>query len=330
MTAAATIETITVIRARGRRLAKVIRGDGTVEGYDSARRVDLVQLNIPNLLALELLLRWLERQQDCCVVRGGIADAARVCHVRRLLHADPKTGDIPTLRDVPRRWVAFDFDDVPRPENVAVSDLVACARVAIRALPKVFHDTACIAQATARHGITSGVVRLRLWHWLDRPANGAELRRWLHGVPVDHSVFGAVQPIYTAAPLFCGGATDPLDERLIRVQGARAIVPVPPASALTPPPPRMAVTPDAGRAARYGFTALTAATARVVRAADGIRHPTLLAEACGLAGLVSRGLLPDCTAATALAGAAEMAGLPAAEAASIIAWALAHPRKAAR
>src|SRR6516165_1593984 len=75
-------------------------------------------------------------------------------------------------------------------------------------------------------GIAPGI-RLRLWFWLARATTGAELRRWLQGVPVDHSIFGAAQPIYTAAPLFCAGAADPLKERLSMVPGARHAVSVP-------------------------------------------------------------------------------------------------------
>jgi len=177
-------------------------------------------------------------------------------------------------------------------------------------------------------GIAPGI-RLRLWFWLARATTGAELRRWLQGVPVDHSIFGAAQPIYTAAPLFCAGAADPLKERLSMVPGARHAVSVPRAAALAPParPRPMPVTTDTCGAARYGFAALTAATARVVRATAGTRHPTLLAEARGLAGLIDRRLLTEHTVTTALIGAAEMAGLPAAEAQSIVAWAMTHPRE---
>jgi hypothetical protein len=52
----------------------------------------------------------------------------------------------------------------------------------------------------------------------------------------------------------------------------------------------------------------------------------LLAEALGLARLVARGLLSASTVSRALGGAAEMVGLPAAEVAAAIAWALAHSR----
>ena len=141
-------ETITVIRAHGRRLAKLIRADGTIEDYDRARTVDLFEVGIADLAALESLLRRLEKKRECCVVRGAVVDAGNA--VRRLLHPDPFTGDVPTLRDVPRRWVALDFDSLPRPQHVLANDVLACAGAALRALPEAFQETCCTVQATAR------------------------------------------------------------------------------------------------------------------------------------------------------------------------------------
>jgi hypothetical protein len=163
---------ITIIRAHGRRLAKLIRDEGTIEACDRARTFDLIEMNIADLAAVEWLLRNLQTRRDCCVVRGAIANAASARRVRRLLHPDLETGDGPTLREVRGRWVTFDFGSLPLPEHVAVCDLFACARAVIRVLPKPFKGTCCIVQATARHGIAPGI-RLRLWYWLDRPITGA-------------------------------------------------------------------------------------------------------------------------------------------------------------
>jgi hypothetical protein len=318
-------DTITVLRARGRRLAKLIRDDGTIDSYDSARLFDLVSLPVAGLNVLAQLLEILEQRPDCCIVRGAIAAPLRTRGVRRLLHFDPATGDAPTLCEVPRRWVALDIDRVPRPASIAPTDLQGCATVAIEALPAAFRVARYIVQATAGHGIKPGL-RLRLWFWLDRPTTGIELKRWLRAAPVDHSIFGAAQIIYTAAPLFVAGVPDPLTERLIMMTGAVAEVAVPSSSALAPAVRRTPPGIDAIGASRYGTAALMSATARVARAGEGSRHPTLLAEALGLAPLVQRGLLTASTVSRALSGAAEMVGLPATEAAAAIAWALTHPR----
>jgi hypothetical protein len=318
-------DTITIVCAHHRRLAKLIRGDGEIVGYDAARTIDLDAVAIGDLGALRPLLTQLLRRPDCAVVRGGIADPARSRGVRRLLHPDPDTGDEATLRDVPRQWLALDIDGLPRPGGIEFGNLPACARVAVAQLPAAFHGARCIVQATASHGIAPGV-RLRLWYWLSRPTGGAELRRWLRSAPVDHSVFGAVQPIYTAAPIFVDGARDPLPERMSMVPGTMEAVGVPAASELMPPrQPPAAVIGETATAGRYGFAALVSATARVARATDGTRHATLLAEARGLVRLVESGALTPHDVTVALSGAAGMAGLADREAAAVIGWALVHP-----
>lgn len=318
-------DSVTVLRARGRRLAKAIRSDYTIDDYDSARLFDLFAVPVDGLDKHLKLLDALSNRSDCCVVRGAIADPANTRGVRRLVHPDNETGDEPTLIDAPRRWLALDLDGLERPAIIAASDLASCAAIAIRALPIQFQDVACIAQATAGHGIKPGI-RMRLWFWLGRATTGIELRRWLRGAPVDHSVFGPGQMIYTATPVFHAGAQDPLGERIVVLHGANEVVPVPSSSTLMTPPrrPIMEMTVNGGGISRYGFAALCAATARVTRAADGARHPTLLAEATGLADLVSRNHLTAKAVADALCGAAGRAGLPEQEAADVIAWALAR------
>jgi hypothetical protein len=150
---------ITILHARGRRLAKAVRGDGEIEGYDSAKTVDLFETAIADLKALEGLLRRLEPRGDCCVVRGSIADPSRVTAVRRLLYRDAETGDEPTLREVPRRWLALDFDTLPLPEGVEPEDLIACARAAIESLSEEFLWVRTVVQATAGHGLKPGLRR---------------------------------------------------------------------------------------------------------------------------------------------------------------------------
>jgi hypothetical protein len=301
-------DAITIIRARGRRLAKAIHADGTIEAYDAARTVDLVEIPIADLAALERLLLRLEHRWDCCIVRGGVADQTRVRGVRRLLHPDPATGDTPTLRDVPRRWLALDFDRLPRPDEITAQDLVACARIAIEALPDAFREVQGIVQATARHGISPDM-HLRLWYWLDRPTSGAEVKQWLRGAPVDTSVFGAAQVIYTAAPMFLPGDCDPLLTRLATVPGMLVEVTVPPAAVLAPPRIEARIS---------GVVPDNLALAGIVRAIAcarlGERNNVLYWAACRLAEHVRARLLDHATALAILCEASRYAGLPPAEA----------------
>ena len=323
-------DSITVIRARrGKRLAKIIRPDGITD-YDAAFHYDLFERRVFDLDAIHRLLTVLLHRPDCAVVRGVPLDADRMLNVRRLAFRDPDTGDWPTLGEAPHHWLALDLDNVARPDALPPSNLAACGALAIRRLPAAFKDARCLVQASASHGIKPGV-RLRLWYWLDRQTTELELKRWLQGTPADPSVFRIAQPIYTAAPIFAGGAHDHLPVRLFVLCGTRATVPVPSAAALAPPPrppPAPLPAPNSRGAGIYAFAALRGATARVAQARQGSRHGTLIAAARSLAPFVSAGLLAESDVRAALGGAIKHAGKEAEEAEAVWAWAIAHPSAA--
>jgi hypothetical protein len=300
---------VTLLRAHGRRLAKVVTAAGGIIDYDLARIFDLAEVSVASLGELADLLGGLERRRDYCVVRGAVADPRRLKGVRRLVYRDPATGEEPTLREAARRWVALDFDGLPRPGWIAPADLLGWACVAVRGLPAAFRRARFIVQATSSHGLKPGV-RLRLWCWLSRPASGAELKYWLRGAAVDRSVFAPAQLVYTAAPVFLTGAFDPLPYRLAMMPGD-AEVAVPGISRLRPKssPGRLVEAlegpADVGRLVRF-----------VETAAAGERNRRLYWAACRLAEqhIAGHGAL--------LEGAAVRAGLSAIEAAATVRSAL--------
>jgi hypothetical protein len=259
------------------------------------------------------------------VVRGTILDPARAARVRRLLHPDAATGDAPTLREAPRRWLALDVDGLELPLGADPRDLAACARAVLPHLPAEFRIARAVVTATASHAIKPGA-RLRLWYWLSRPVGGAEAARWLRDAPVDASIFGAAQPIYTAAPMFMG-MPDPLPRRVVILGGAERVA-APDPAALAPPPPRSAPPatprPAAAVAGRYALAALTRAAARVAAASVNSRHDTAKAEAWGLARLVRVGLLSEAEVKRVIGDALAAAGKSAAEGEAVAAWAIAH------
>ncbi|MDI3307833.1 MAG: hypothetical protein QJR07_12095 [Acetobacteraceae bacterium] len=319
---------LTVLRARGRRLCKVIRADGTLIPYDAARTFDLHHEPLADLAALADLLRRLLSCRDAAVVRGAILDPARTRRVRRLLHPDAETGDAPTLREVPRRWLALDVDGLDLPPGTDPRDLAACARAVLPHLPAEFRHARAVVTATASHGIKPGA-RLRLWYWLTRPASGAEAAQWLRGAPVDASIFTPAQVIYTAAPLREAGAADPVPCRLAILPGAAEVVRVPPPLALAPPPrvlpamPPRRVTGNHGRD-RYAAAALARAAESVARAPVNSRHLTAKREAWAVARFVRAGLLTEAEVKDAIGAALEAAGKARSEGEKVAAWAVAH------
>jgi hypothetical protein len=320
----APLDTITVLRcARGLRLAKVIQSTKTVD-YDSARTFDAWSVPAGSLDDLHKLISRLIDSPRFCIVRGALVDGQKAKNIRRLVHADPKTGDAPTLCEAPRRWVALDVEGVDTPSHIPAADLEACARYAVQRLPLAFRQVACVVQATAGHGRKPDI-RLRLWFWLSRPTSGGELNRWMRGSPADPSVFRAAQIIYTAAPIF-EGCEDHLPRRLLRLEGA-PVVEVPSPAALAPPrppPSKLMPLPDSAGASRYAWAALRNAKARVARAPINSRHPTCVQESRSLARFVEAGLLTSAQVTSAMGEALQDAGKTKEEGEAVALWGLAH------
>ncbi|MBP0446707.1 hypothetical protein J8J14_18175 [Roseomonas sp. SSH11] len=316
-------DTLTILRSRGRRLAKLIRAGGDVQGYDSARTYDMHSVSFDGLEGLRDHLAALAHRPEHCVVRGAILDPNYTKGVRRLVHPDKETGERPTLVDAPCRLVALDCDGIPAPEGMDRRDLDACGILARLTMPAAFHNVACIVQATAGHAIKPGL-RLRLWFLLERALTGADCQRWLRGVPgVDPSTLRAAQVTYTAAPLFVDMA-DPLPRRLAMLPGLDAVAC--PTEAELQPPPRPAASPSRAVSAetsdRYVRAALMRACSNIATAAEGARHPTAVAEAWGLARFVVAGTMTADEVIRAVDGALEQAGKPKGEGAKIAAWAV--------
>ena len=310
---------MTLATACGRRLCKTRYANGRVDDYSAARIFDLTAVQAHDLATLAGLLGVLAGRRDTCVLRGAIRDPHRSQGVRRLLHPDASTGDAPTLAETPRAWLALDLDGLPLPAGTDPRDLHLCGRVARAALPAPFHGAACVVAATAGHGFKDGA-RLRLWFLLDRALSGDECKRWLRDAPVDLSVFGAVQPIYTAAPLFRGMA-DPLPVRLVTLDGAERVAPPAETQHVRAAPHTPGLLQRPGQ---YALHALTRAYGAVAAAPEGARHPTAVAEAWGLALLVEHGLLAESDVARAIDHALQVAGKPAGEGQKIVTWAVAQ------
>ena len=281
---------LVVLHARGRRLAKRIRTDGSVVDYDDAKHFDAVEIGVRDLDHLAERLTELLPLADRCIVRGSLVHGSPATRIRRLLHPDPKNGDESTLYEVPRRWVAIDVDGVERPAGIPATDIAGCAQAAIQCLPAEFHGRRCVAVATGSHGVKRGI-RMRLWYWLAGAATRRVLQPWFFGIQgVDLATFRPVQCIYTAAPVLAVGVADPVPDRLVALPG-EPLVPIRP---LPPPVPREArgqtgqagqagrsAPPSSGcRSDRYRDAALAGIKAELLRTNEGQRHHALVAAAC--------------------------------------------------
>jgi hypothetical protein len=146
---------------------------------------------------------------------------------------------LPTFEDCPRFWTIFDVDRISVPEHMAgdwVDEPDAAVEHVLALLPEPFRTATCWWSLSSSAAVpdkagreVSALFKLKLAFWLDRPLLGAELKRWMiaEKVPVDTSVFGAVQLIYLARPTFGPGLHDPVPRRSGIWQGEVDAVAVP-------------------------------------------------------------------------------------------------------
>ena len=133
-------------------------------------------------------------------------------------------------------------------------------------LPDPFQEASCWWQATSGAGIKPGI-RCRLWFKLSRDIADGEAKGWLAGYPVDSSIFCAVTPHYTAAPILGPGVADPVARRHGSRQGLVDTVEVPDELQAVAPIAREAVVLDGAELSDNAIAALTAA----VRASPTVR-----------------------------------------------------------
>lgn len=316
-------DAMTVLSTKGPAATKII-GPGPdgrlaiLEGYSLAARFSVASWPVGGVDDLYFTLLRLERKPQALAVRADGLPGINPGDCRRRLHAHRgPDGTLipPCCVPVPRRWAALDFDSIDPPPGLDwPSDIPAAVAYLATLLPPQFAGVSAVAQITASAGIKPGV-RLRLWYWFDRRVSDAELARWLQGAPVDTVSWRAVQPIYTARPLF-RGCRDPLSQRLFLVRGQRDAVPVPdlPESASPHPVSSARRSLARGRSPAYAKAALHRecdAVARTAPSGSGTagRHEALNSAAFKLGRFVRSGELAAADVVAGLLWAARAAGL---------------------
>ena len=185
------VDTWTILRSRGPRLAKLHTPEGTL-GYERAKVFQWTTVEVESLSDWAEILRKLESKPLQCVIRGVVREGITSKLVER---------NAQTFQDPGHHLIPLDLDD---DEGRTVSELIAL-------LPEAFHAAPYILQWTASHGIKPGT-RCRLWFWGDTPTTGVQLKHALRDTPCDPAIFRVVQPIYTASPIF-QGVEDPVERR---------------------------------------------------------------------------------------------------------------------
>ena len=203
---------------RDRKTDKVIVNGYGKETFFSVTTVDLT--GFPHLCRY---LETLTQRSTMFVIRGEpLSDTDRK-KTRRLIHADPETGECPTFEPAARLWFAVDIDKVRKPAAIdPVADPEGAIEYLIGLLPPELHDASCWWQFTCSQNLPGNEETLsaRLWFWLTEPLDDAALTRWGRAANksaghklIDDSIYRAIQPHYVANPIFEDGILDPLPRR---------------------------------------------------------------------------------------------------------------------
>lgn len=244
-----TESTVTVLRTGGGRFMAtktfVRCEDGTIDVIPYRAGKFFTVESVPVATADDLfgLVERLESDPHALIVGGKPRDLSKRS-IRRTMRTD---GD---LVDASRRFVEADVDGLPLPEGLnAVRDPESAIKHALARMGEPWASADCRWQLSASAGMpgTEGLLRARIWFWLDKAMDGAELKYALRSV--NHRLGGGLRkPIvdwrmavpnhvhYVARPLFIG-MPDPVPVRsgTIRASGPLKTALLEPA-ALTPQP----------------------------------------------------------------------------------------------
>ena len=210
---------ITLLVCQNGIAAKTFRADGAIS-YRAGMHFRWNEVLCSSLADLHQTLIAIEDRREVFVIRGEPCDRSKPDQtVRRLVNG----GDA-AFRDVPRHWIMLDIDGVPALAGVDPVSPEALSHV-VGLLPAEFQGVSFIAQWSSSAGLEPGLIKVHLWYWLENPLGSHDLRVWAKGLAplIDPALFNAVQPHYTARPIF-DGLPDPVPARTLLVELERASV----------------------------------------------------------------------------------------------------------
>ena len=208
------------------------------QGYNAGTRFRVDAVLVEGVGDIAAGLAALERDATALVIRGRMkpAQARRVDDCPRRCHDLPD--DPAPFETAPRRWAALDFDSVPCRGGVDPTDPMLAGGAVRLLLPDWARRASYVAQLTSGAGRKPGL-RCDYGPGATEPVADGEWKRLLRDAPVDLALFSAVQPHFTAAPIFADPALDPC------IDGRLAVLPGEPELAVPPAPePRRAEQHD--------------------------------------------------------------------------------------
>ncbi len=188
------------------------------EPYDAGFLFTPHRVEVSSLEDLAQELEGLRTQPRCMLIRDSLkADAQRSPLGLVARRRVDRPGDPAPFEHARHHWAMFDADATASVFDPA--DQQGSVERWRAALPEALRKAKGIFQFSASQHL-SETVRGHLFVWLDEPHGNVELARWSIRNGLDPAVFHAVQPLYTADPIFAEGVDDPLAPRaLVHLDG---------------------------------------------------------------------------------------------------------------
>lgn len=219
-----TKDTLTILTCTpGRRCAKLYAQSTTEppEPYDAGFMFGVEEAPVASLQELGEALDALRGMPDRMVIRDRLRPDAK-----------PSPNGLYTRRRVDRPNDPAPFEHAEHHAFMLDADSTAVAfdplepRASVeawrRALPPALQGAGLVFQFSAKQHL-SPTLRGHAWFWSKGLLGSVPLARWSRRHGFDPAVFNAVQPLYTADPLFGEGLADPLSPRaLVVLEGHEA------------------------------------------------------------------------------------------------------------
>ena len=218
--APSTADTITIVRCERGRAAKAF-DDDEVYPISVGRYFRHVELPCSSIVELHSGLILIEGWSEAFIIRGEPRNRGNPC-LPALLRT---TTSLATFREVPRHWLMFGVSNVTAPAGIDPVSIDAIEHV-VGLLPSEFQNASFVSQWPDDAGVKPGKIKLRLWYWLEEAIGSDELRAWAKNLAplpsgrplIDLAPFSAVQPHYTARPMYWGEDDDPIPLRTLLVK----------------------------------------------------------------------------------------------------------------
>lgn len=224
--------TILTCSESGKKATKIfaVAPDGSVKkrSYKAGWLFYHEEKAVSNLQDLANVLERLLDEPSRYVIRGQIKpDMPKV--VRRKVNEPGAAFD-----PVARPYLMLDIDKAPCPDFFdARNRPEEIVRFIQDKLPEPFRDVSCYYKFSSSQDVYPAekgkkTISIHLWYYCDRAVSDEEWKRYFQSMssPVDKMLFSAVQPHYTARPIF-DNMLDPLPQRSGIISGASDWVIVP-------------------------------------------------------------------------------------------------------